>query len=95
MLARAPPRSCSGAGAGDVVVRCRREAAPSRTPWAVPGGPRRAGAKLVAAAAAGERRTAAGQEPVAAAAPADGTRLANGSAVAGTLVQRFDRFKNK
>jgi len=86
MLARAPPRPCY-AGAGDR-VRCRHEVAPSRRPWAVPGGlarggHRRAGARLAAAAAASERRTAAGLEPVAAA-PPDGTKLANGSsAVAG------------
>ena len=86
MLARTPPRPCY-AGAGDR-VRCRHEVAPSRRPWAVPaglarGGHRRAGARLAAAAAAGERRTAAGLEPVAAA-PPDGTKLANGSsAVAG------------
>ncbi|PAN43504.1 hypothetical protein PAHAL_8G240400 [Panicum hallii] len=91
MLARAPPRPSSGA-AGDA-VRCRHDDAPSRRPWAVPagrarGGQRRAGAvKLVAArtavvaASAGERRSA-GPEPVAAA-PADGAKLANGSAVAG------------
>ncbi|CAN6373167.1 unnamed protein product [Urochloa humidicola] len=79
MLARAPPRPCSGAG-----VRCRCHDAPSVRPW-VPaggglgrGGQGGAGVKLVAArpaaavvaAAAGESRTAA----------VEGTKLANGSA---------------
>ncbi|OEL20197.1 Adenylyl-sulfate kinase 3 [Dichanthelium oligosanthes] len=90
MLSRAPPRSCSG-GAGN--VRCRHDA-PSRRPWVPAGGlargGQRAGVKLVAArpatrtvvvaAAAGERRPV-GPERVAAV--ADGTMLANGSAVAG------------
>ncbi|CAN6363532.1 unnamed protein product [Urochloa humidicola] len=93
MLARAPPRPCSGAGAG---VRWRRHDAAIARPW-VPagglgcGGQRGAGGvKLVAArpaatvvaAAAGERRTA-GPEPVAAAAAVDGAQLANGSSVSG------------
>jgi hypothetical protein len=48
--------------------------------------------KLVVAAAAGERRTAAGPEPVATAAAADGRQLANGSsAVAGTCSKSMIR----
>ncbi|CAL4979354.1 unnamed protein product [Urochloa decumbens] len=87
MLARAPPRRCSGAG-----VRWRRQEAPSATPRVPAGGLGIGGqggatgvVKLVAArpaatvvaAAAGERRTAG---PAAA---VDGAQLANGSAVAG------------
>ncbi|CAL4991125.1 unnamed protein product [Urochloa decumbens] len=88
MLARGPPRRCSGAG-----VRWRRQEAPSampRVPAVGLGSGGQGGAtgvvKLVAArpaatvvaAAAGERRAAG---PPAAA--VDGAQLANGSAVAG------------
>ncbi|CAL4983032.1 unnamed protein product [Urochloa decumbens] len=84
MLARPPPRPCSGAG-----DRWRRQDAPSAMPRVPAGGLGRGAAgvfKLVAArpaattvvaAAAGERRTAG---PAAA---VDGAQLANGSAVAG------------
>jgi hypothetical protein len=88
MLARAIPRPCAGG---------RHDAAPgTRRAW-VPGGValgghRAAGVKLVVAAAAGERRTAAGPEPVATAAAADGRQLANGSsAVAGTCSKSMIR----
>ncbi|CAO2144850.1 unnamed protein product [Urochloa humidicola] len=87
MLARAPPRPCSGAGAD---VRCRHHDAPSARLW-VRGGQRgahcgvklvaaRPAAAVVAAAAAGERRTAGPETLAAAAAAVDEAKLANGSA---------------
>lgn len=77
MLAKAPPRPCTGAG-GD--VKCHRGAPVARPrSVGVAGGARRGGAggRLVAAAA-GER-----SESVQAAAVAGGSQLVNGSAVAG------------
>ncbi|CAO1943993.1 unnamed protein product [Urochloa humidicola] len=87
MLARAPPRPCSGAAGAD--VRCCHHDAPSARPW-VRGGQRGApcGVKLVGArpapavvaAAAGERRTAAPEPVAASAAAVDVAKVANGSA---------------
>ncbi|KAF8673429.1 hypothetical protein HU200_048994 [Digitaria exilis] len=90
MLARAPPRPCSGAAvAGDV---------PSRRPWVPAGGLARGGgaggvrlvaARPVVAAAAGERRMVSPETVAAAADSGMTTQLANGSSSAVAGISKF------